>query len=69
VSSVDTPLKQNVADQIRMAGDPSAKVLWNGFTLPQVSTAHDSSALGLLLGAKTPDQVLADMDAACAKAR
>lgn len=66
VTSEDTGEQRLTAAQIRMCASPDARTLLYQFRDPELGKSIRDSMLGMLLGAKTPDEVLADADAACA---
>ena len=66
VTAEETDAQKLTADQIRKAASPDVDVLYYLTQIPEVGRALGDGMLGLLLDVKTPDEVLADIDAACA---
>jgi ABC-type glycerol-3-phosphate transport system substrate-binding protein len=66
ISSEDTGAQQLVAEQVRMAAASDVNVLYYAATIPEVGQALGEGMLGMLIDVKTVDEVLADIDAACA---
>jgi raffinose/stachyose/melibiose transport system substrate-binding protein len=69
ITSEDTGAQKLTAEQIRLGSGSDVRTLFYNTTIPELADAQENAMLGLLIGAKTTDQVLADSDAGCAKVK